>query len=68
MSADGQQPVTVWRCRCGFVSEERWYGGTHADRRDINQRCTGEANGPFYLVHADQYLDVMLGTRGGDAA
>jgi hypothetical protein len=62
--ADGTQPITAWRCNpCGRISEERWYAGTHADRRDMNVKCGGEAEGPFYLVHVDQYLDVMLGAR-----
>jgi hypothetical protein len=65
---DARQPIKAWRCgTCGMIDDTEWFGGTHADRRDagLNDRCNGAATGPYYLVHVDQYLDVMLAGSGG---
>jgi hypothetical protein len=63
----GEQPVRAWRCdTCGLISEEEWFAGRHADRREagLNKWCYGKATGPFYLLSQDQYLDVVLSDLG----
>jgi hypothetical protein len=61
------QPIKAWRCKkCGKIDDIEWFGGTHADRADpgLTDRCDGQPEGPFYLVHVDQYLDVVLARKG----
>lgn len=60
------QPITAWRCpKCGRIDDVEWVGGTHADRNTggLNARCDGLPEGPYYLVHVDQYLDTMLARK-----
>jgi hypothetical protein len=66
VDSDLRQPIKAWRCqKCGRIDDVEWVGGTHADRTTagLNGRCDGQPEGPFYLVHVDQYLDVMLAER-----
>ena len=64
--ATGRQPIIVWKCsNCGRVNREEWMSGSHmqlggSDATDPEQRCYGQAEGPFYLLSRDEYLDVML--------
>lgn len=59
--ATGRQPFTVWKCdKCAHIDLVQWSGGTHEDPYH-ETRCDGQPLGaPFYLVSADEYLDVML--------
>jgi hypothetical protein len=58
-ASNGRAPVKAYRCsRCGWVTDHAWAKGHRLP--DGQTWCPGEATGPYYLLDADDYIDVML--------
>jgi hypothetical protein len=63
--ATGEQPIRAWRCaECGRISAIEWVAGRHVrlGASETDDWCHGAAEGPFYLLSQDEYLDVLLET------